>query len=262
MRPSRLFVLLPFLLLAACQHQPTARGPEAEASQTVNARARIHTELAAQYYARRQYSVALQEVREALVSDGGYAPAYNMLALVHAALLEDKEAEENFRRAISLSSQYSEAHNNFGYFLCTRKRRAEAMQHFEQAWKNPLYATPERALANAAQCALRSGDPAEAERFAQRALIREGRQPQALVTMAEIHYQRGNLVMARSLLQQVEAQGAMDAPALWLALKLERRAGAREAEANYGLQLRRYHPEAPETAWLMAGEYDMPGVKP
>jgi type IV pilus assembly protein PilF len=108
---------------------------------------------------------------------------------------------------------------------------------------------------------LRSGSVDEAERYAQRALIRDGRQPQALVTLAEIHFQRGNIVMARSLLQQVEAQGAMDAAALWLALKLERRAGARETEANYGLQLRRNYPEATETAWLMGGQYDMPGAK-
>ena len=51
----------------------------------------------------------------------------------------------------------------------------------------------------------------------------------------------------------------LDAGALWLGLRLERMAGNREAEANYGLQLRRYYPEAQETAWLLGGQYDMPG---
>jgi type IV pilus assembly protein PilF len=255
-------VLALSLLLAACAHQSGSRSKDADGVETVNARARVHTELAAQYYARRQYPVALQELREAIQADASYAPVYNTLALVHASLLEDKEAEDNFRHAIDLAPQYSEAHNNYGRFLCGLKRRTEAMQHFELAWKNPLYATPEMALANAGQCALRSGDLAEAERFAQRALVRVGNQPTALSTIAEIQYRRGNMPMARASLQKVEAQGGLDASGLWLALKLERLAGNREAEANYGLQLRRYYPESQETAWLLNSQFGMPGGKP
>lgn len=260
MKVGRAF-LAALLVLAGCAQPSAPRGQGSEAIEAANPRARIHTELAAQYYARRQYPVALQELRESLAADAAYAPAYNMLGLVHAALLEDKEAELSFRRAIELAPQYSEAHNNFGHFLCTRQQRAKAMEHFEQAWKNPLYATPERALANAGHCALRDGDLAEAERYAQRALVRVGNQPQALVTMAEIQYLRGNVPMARALLRQLEAQGGLDASAIWLALKLERSAGNREAEAGYGLQLRRYHPESPETTWLLNSRYDMPGGK-
>ncbi len=256
------FVLFLMVLLAGCAQQPASQGgKDAEVLEAANPRARIHTELGAQYYARRQYPVALQELREALKSDASYAPAFNTLGLVHAALLEDKEAEGHFRRAIELAPQYSEAHNNYGHFLCAQKRRAEAMSEFELAWQNPLYATPEKALANAGQCALRNGDVDEAERFAQRALIRSGNQAQALATMAEIHYRRGNMPMAKSLVQKLEAQSAMDASSLWLALKLERAAGKRESEANYGLQLRRFHPESQEAAWLLSGQYDMPGVK-
>ena len=229
---------------------------------TGNARARVHTELAAQYYARRQYPVALQELRKALQANNAYPPTYNMLGLVHASLLENKEAEANFLRAIDLAPHYSDAHNNYGHFLCESQRRAEAMEHLELAWKNPLYATPEKALANAGHCALRNGDLAEAERLAQRALVRVSNQPQALTTLAEIQYRRGNIAMAKSSLRIVEAQGGLDASALWLALRLERQAGNREAEAAYGLQLRRYHPESQETAWLLNGQFNMPGEKP
>lgn len=259
---SPFHILLPLvLLLSACAQAPRQQVRDVEGGEAVNVRARVHTELAAQYYSRRQFAVALQELREALQADTGYAPAYNTLGLVHAALLEDKEADGHFRRAIELAPQYSEAHNNYGHFLCARGRMAEAMTHFEAAWKNPLYANPERALSNAGQCALRNGDLAEAERYSQRALIRAGNQPQALANMAEIHFRRGNGVLARSLLNQLEAQGRPDPGALWLGVRLERAAGNREAEASYGLQLRRHFPDTQETAWLLAGQYDMPGVK-
>lgn len=257
-------VMLGALCLAGCGQVPvhSQGGRDAEVLEAANPRARIHTELGAQYYARRQYPVALQELREALRSDSGYAPAYNMLGLVHSALLEDKEAEEYFRKAIDLAPNYSEAHNNFGHFLCGLKRRDQAMRHFEQAWQNPLYATPEKALANAGQCMLKDARLDEAERFAQRALVRVPNQPQALATLAEIDYARGNLAMARSHLQKLEALGPMEAGPLWLAIRLERQAGRREAEAAYGLQLRRLHPDARETAWLLAGQYDMPSKQP
>jgi type IV pilus assembly protein PilF len=234
-------------------------GKDAELLEASNPRARVRTELAAQYYTRRQFSIALQELHEVLRSDASYAPAYNVLGQVHASLLEDKEADEYFRRAVSLAPEYSEAHNNYGHFLCGQKRKDEAFKHYELAWKNPLYATPEKALANASNCALRNNDFEAAERYAKRALVRVNNQPQALATMAEIHYRQGNLVTSRDLVRRLEAQGKLDASTLWLAVKLERKAGNRDAEADYGLSLRRYYPESNETIWLTNSRYDMPG---
>lgn len=259
---KRALLLALLVQLAACAQQPSSQGKDTEVLESANPRARVHTELAAQYYARRQYPVALQELHEALQSDAGYAPAYNMLGLVHAALLEDKEADNSFRKALELAPQYSEAHNNYGQFLCATKRRPEAMDHFELAWKNPLYGNPEKSLANAGYCVLRHGEVAEAERYAQRALVRAPGQPLALAILAEIHYRRGNAAMARSVLRQLEAQGPLDVGALWLGVRVERAAGNREAEANYGLQLRRRYPDSQEAAWLLGGQYDMPGGRP
>lgn len=260
MKAIRIFLLVPLLILGACAQTPSTDGRQGSDSQVLdsaNSRSQVHTELAAQYYARRQYSVALQEVQEALKADINYAPAYNMLGLLHAALLEDKEAEENFRHALSLAPQYSEAHNNYGYFLCSRKRYDDALSQFEQAWKNPLYATPEKALANAGQCALRIGKLDEAENYSRRALIRVPNQPLALMTMADIQFRRGNLPMARSMLGQADSQGGLDASGLWLGVRLERRAGNREAEAEYASRLRRLYPESQETGWLLSGQFDM-----
>jgi type IV pilus assembly protein PilF len=261
---SRFLLLILMLLLSACAQNSPQRNPQgkdSDALESTNSRARVHTELAAQYYSRRQYSVALQELREALQADNSYAPAYNMLGLLHGALLEDREAEENYRHAIDLAPQYSEAHNNFGYFLCERRRYNDALSQFELAWKNPLYATPEKALANAGQCALRMGNLDEAERFSNRALVRAPNQPQALVTLSEIQFRRGNIAVARSLLSQADGQDGLDAAGLWLGVRVERKAGNREAEAEYGAQLRRRYPESQETAWLLSGQYDMQGGK-
>ncbi len=242
-------------LLAACAQSPAPQQGEAPAQSGEVYRARIHTELAAQYYARRQYSIALQELREALRSDPSYAPAYNMQALVHVELREDREAEEFFRRAIELAPQYAEAHNNYGYFLCQHKRYEAALAEFEQAWKNLLYATPEKALANAGQCMLSKGDAGAAEDYARRALVRAPDQPAALLALAEVRLQQGDAQAARQSLRQLEKASQLDAAALWLGVRIERLLGNRMAEGDYGARLRRHYPDAVQTRWLLNGQY-------
>jgi type IV pilus assembly protein PilF len=225
--------------------------------------ARIHTELAAGYFQRAQYDVALQELRIALASDKSYAPAYSILGLVHAELREDKEAEQHFRRAIDLSPNFSDAHNNFALFLCQRGRHAESLKHSELALANPLYTTPEKALANAGNCALEKGDPAQAELYFVRALKRAPNLAAALLGMAEIHYRNARWLAARSVLRQYggqfSEQAAMGPQALWLGVRAERMLGDREAEANYGSILRRHHPESPQAQWLISGQYEQAG---
>lgn len=246
--------------LAGCAQQPVNSSESRVASSTgerpENFRAKVHTDLAAQYYAMRKYAIALQEAHESLSADPGYPPAFNMLALVHAELAEHVAAEDYFKRAIAGQRNYSEAHNNYGYFLCQRGRFGDALAQFDLALKNPLYPSPERALANAGLCAQQKGDWDLAENYLQRALARDPQQPSALLAMTEQHLHFKNPLGAQATLQRLQARGGQGAALLWQGVRVERQLGNREAEANYGAQLRRNFPEARETRWLLNGQYD------
>lgn len=254
-----LLCLASWLVGCAGTQATNSGSPEARSSGEDNLSARLHTELGAGYYARGQYAVALQELRKALDADNAYAPAYSILGLVHAELREDKQAEAHFRHAVELSPNYSDAHNNFGLFLCQRGRPAESIKHFEAALTNSLYATPEKALANAGNCALEKGDLAQAEDYFVRALKRVSNQSTALLGMAEAHYRQGRWLAARSVLRQLGDIAGLGPQALWLGVRAERRLGDREAEANYGAQLRRRFPESMQAQWLISGQYDQAG---
>lgn len=222
-------------------------------------RARVYTELAAGYYSRGQLSVALEDVRKAIGFEAGYAPAHSVLALIHAELKEDKQAEESFRRALDLAPAYAEAHNNYGIFLCQRQRQKESLEHFEAALANTLYATPERALANAGACILALGDIAAAEAYFTRSLKREPRLYTSNLGLAEVRYRQGHYLAARSLLNNLMSQSEPTPQALWLAVRLERRLGDREAEASHISNLRKRFPESIQAQWSATGQYDQHG---
>lgn len=250
--------LVSSLLLAACAQQPPAQIPAGPGEPQTQAqlRAKIHTELGAAYYSRGQLGVALQELNEALRSDTGYGPAYNVLGLVYAELGEYNLAEQNFSRALQINPNDSNAHNNYGWYLCQHGRENDAIQHFLQALKNPLYSTPEKSYVNAGFCARKAGDARRAEEYYERALRIQPSQPQALLGMAQMHYTDGRLPSAKGYLTRFMQLGQPDAESLWLGVRIERGLGDRDAEASYSSQLRNRFPQSKEAQALQSGKFE------
>jgi type IV pilus assembly protein PilF len=218
--------------------------------------ARIHTELAAGYFELGNMGVALEEVNEALRADVNYGPAYNVAGLVYAALKQDRQAQQSFERALSINPLDSDAHHNYGRFLCQRQREEEGIKHFLAAVRNPLYRTPDLAYSGAGLCARRRNDLAAAEEYFMRALQTSPRQPQALYQMADIQYLRNNYQAARGFLERFTKVAAPNAEVLWLALRIERKLGDANTEASYAQQLRNNFPNSKEAGALRAGQYD------
>jgi type IV pilus assembly protein PilF len=219
-------------------------------------RARIHTELATLYYARGNMSVALEELRTAVAADPTYGIAHGIFGLVYQELRENALAEQSFERGLGHAPGDPDINHNFGWFLCQIGRAPEAAPYFRRALDNPLYATPARTFTAAGVCALRSGDLATAESSLQRALRIEPNFPVALLQFAQLRYRQGRYNDARGLLTQHTAVAPPSAEALWLALRVERRLGARAAEQSYAIQLRRRFPGSPEFAELQRGNYE------
>lgn len=245
--------LLLNLALAGCATQP--EGSAAQAPSQKLASAKVHTELAAQYYERAQLGVALQELGIALQAEPNFAPAYNVRGLVHMALREDKEADADFRRSLQLDPNDSEAHNNYGWFLCQRGRERESVKQFLAALKNPLYATPGKAYLNAGLCSRKAGELKDADEFLQKAVLFQPDLPEALIGLAELNFAKGDYTGAKSYFQRYVDKGdaQLSAENLWLAVRIERRLGNKTAEDSYALQLNKRFPDSPE-AQLLRGK--------
>jgi len=251
----KLYVLLIVMLLTGCATGGGSDGTPEQDTTRAEAIARIHTELAASYLDRTQYAVALQELEVALRSDSGFAPAYNVRALVRMALREDEKANADFLHSLDLDNNSSATHNDYGWFLCQRGRAKESIKQFQDALKNPLYATPEMAYVNLGLCSKKAGLMKDVEANLQRALIIRPGMPAALYGLADWSYDSGDYAGAKSyFLRFIQVSPDPNAEQLWLAVRIERKVHDRNSEASYALQLRKFFPDSREAQLLSQGQ--------
>ena len=263
-KPKFLLAILLSLLAAGC----ATTGPtEPELSQSQSSitdadsvdgrnRARANTELAALYYERGNLGVALEVLRTATASDPSYAPAHGMLGLVYMDLRENVLAQQSFERALRFAPNDADINHNYGWFLCRTGKEVESTRYFLQAVRNPLYATPWKSYSAAGECALQKDNFKDAADYFGRALKLDPDEPNALVKLALVNYRIGDIPEARKLMARYSRVTDPSAEALWLGVRVERKAGDKTAESSYANQLRRRFPHSPEYQALLRGEFD------
>ncbi len=256
-RLIRIGVLGVLVWLTGCGITPAQEKPTPEElKQRALQSAKIHTELAGQYYHRGQYRVAIEEAEIALKKKSDYAPAYNMLGLVYMDLLEDDRAEWNFERGLGIAPNDPDIRNNFGWFLCQRKpeRMEQAIGHFMAAIRDPLYETPERTYTNAGLCVLKQKNFEQAHSYFQEALIIRPGYPLAQLGLVELDFSRGEVKKAWSAINQYLQMNPPAPASLWLAVRIALANGDANAETNYAFQLQKRFPDSREARELRAGK--------
>lgn len=242
--------VLAIFLLSGCV---TQQSQDASRESGQHEGAKIHTELGAGYYAQNQMGIALEEFNDAIRIDPGYAQAYNGLGMVYAALREDDKADANYKKALQLEPGNSESRNNYGTFLCSRNRIDESIGQFLEAVKNPLYTSVGSAYLNAGICSLKKQDVKNAELYFQKALQAQPLLHQAAYQLALIHFNRGQHQLAHNDLQNAMVSNPTP-EMLWLAIRIERVLGDKNAESSYILLLKSKYPNSDQTKALLAGQ--------
>lgn len=244
----RALLLAATVFLAACvsQSQVETRLVTDSGGADPRRRAEVHTALAAEYFARGNYAVALAETRVALKHDSGYFPAHNMQGLVYMELREDGPARQAFERALAIAPGNPEVLNNFGWFLCLREETARGLAMMQRAAADTLYASPEKAHFSSGLCLRRAGRPAEAEDALRRAVLIRPDMIGALYNLAELTYERGRAKEAEGYLLRYTRLAPLNLEGLVLGVKIARAIGDRVAEDSFMQQLRRRYADAPQ----------------
>jgi len=258
-------VLIVAALAGCAQRGPATAGSSGPSKDIVTAsdeteagrRARLRMELASGYFSQGQMTTALDEVKLALLADPAMSEAYNLRGLIYANLGDDRLAEESFRRALALNARDVDAMQNFGYYLCQKKRYPEANAMFDQLLAQPQYREVPRTLLTKGVCQAFAGQLADSEASLSRAFELDPSNPAISVNLAEVLYRRGEYERARFYIRRINAVPALTgAQTLWLAARIEQRLGNRNGAQELGEQLRRRFPDSRESSAFERGRFD------
>lgn len=219
-------------------------------------RARLRMELAAGYFEHGQTTVALDEIKQALVADPNYADAYNLRGLVYMRLENAGLAEDSFRRAIAINPRDPNVRHNYGWLLCQQNRYGDAGQQFTEALAVPSYTDRAKTLMTQGVCQLRAGQRAEAERSLMKAYEIDAGNPVVGFNLASLLVQREEWSRAQFYIRRVNNSPSASAETLWLGIKIERWLNNREAVAQLGGQLQRRFPQSREAIAYERGNFN------
>jgi type IV pilus assembly protein PilF len=222
----------------------------------VRRRARIRLQLAVGYFEQGQTTVALDEVKQALVIDPSFVEAYNLRGLVYMRLNDMRLAEDSFRRALALSPNDANVLQNYGWLLCQQQRYDEGIQTFDRALANPAYGDRAKTWLTKGLCQARAGKTREAEESLVHSMEFDARNPVTGYNLALLLYQRGDYGRAQFYIRRLNNSELANAETLWLGIKVEQRLGNRVAREQLASQLRNRYPKSREFSLYERGAFN------
>lgn len=211
-------------------------------------RARIRIELASGYFEQGQTTVALDQIKQALLADPSFGPAYSLRGLVYMRLNDNALAEESFRKALQIHPRDADALHNYGWFVCQQGRHAEAVQLFGRALAVPLYGGQAKTLMMQGTCQLRMGQRNEAEGSFSRAYELDPSNAYVGYNLANLEFQRGEFTKSQFIIRRINNSEQANAETLWLGVKIERALGNGSVVEQLGQQLQRRFSRSKEWA--------------
>jgi type IV pilus assembly protein PilF len=219
-------------------------------------RARIRLELAVGYFEQGQTTIALDELKLALVADPNFSEAYNLRGLVYMRLNDMRLAEDSFRRAMVLDPRNSNVLHNYGWLLCQQSRFPESIQTFSRALSDPLYGARAKTWMAQGLCQIRAGQRADAEASLLHSYELDAGNPITGYNLANLLFQRGDFVRAQFYVRRINNSERANVESLWLGIKVERRMENREAMLQLAGQLKKRYPQSRELTAYERGAFD------
>lgn len=257
------FLLLTLVGLSAC----ASGGGGYEASRSaemvtdsdepeVRKRAKIRLELAVGYFEQGQTTVALDEIKQALVTDPGFAEAFNLRGLIYMRLNDMRIAEESFRRAMALNPKDANVLHNYGWMLCQQARYNEAVQAFSQAIANPTYGGRAKTWMTLGLCQVRAGQSLEAEHSLGKSYELDAGNPITGYNLSLLLLQRNELSRAQFYIRRLNNSELANVESLWLGIKVEQRLQNAEAVQQLAGQLKKRYPQSRELIAFERGAFN------
>lgn len=219
-------------------------------------RARIRVELALGYFEQGKTTIALDEVKQAILIDPSYSDAFSLRGLIYMRLNDYAVAEDSFNQALKIRPNDSNVLHNLGWLKCQQGDFATSVQYFTRALANPLYG--ERAKTYMAQglCQLKAGELPAAQASLVKSYEYDAGNPVTGYNLALVLFQLKQDVRAQFYIRRLNNTELANAESLWLGVRIERRLANLEAMQQLATQLLKRYPQSPEAALYQRGAFD------
>ena len=216
--------------------------------------ARTRISLGLNYLRRGDTSQAKYNLERARSFAPNSAEVHSALAYYYQSVGENKQAEEYFRQAIQKDSNYADAYNNYGAFLCQLHRYDEAEQLLLKAISRPGYIRVAESYENLALCQLQQNNFNKAMSYLELSLSHNTTRITSLTLAAGLTYAMGNMQQAKLQLDRIQRLGRVSARTVLLSYLIAEKNGDRETMRNAEQLLLTLYTETPETRLLLQGK--------
>ncbi len=207
-------------------------------------RAKTLTELGVAYYQLGKYKYALDYLERSLELDDKNAVTYQVIASINERSNKPKEAQMYFDKALKLAPDNYDIVTNYATFLFHQDRNEEALKEFNRVAEAPFYKQKWVAYTYLGYYDLKNQQLLQAEKRFYYALKMNPSYAPALLEMAKIRYDKGDMMSARAFIERYFAEAGKTLEGLRLAIKIETALQSEEMVEQYQLELKREFPFA------------------
>ena len=252
------------LALGGCASKPESAGASAGRGEILTAsdesadrkRARIRMELAVGYFEQGKTTIALDEVKQAIVADPAFSDAYSLRGLIYMRLNDYAIAEDSFNKALSIAPRNADVMHNLGWLKCQQAVYAQAFSLFDKALAEPLYMEKAKTLRALGLCQERAGMLDHAKASLLKSYELDAGNPVTGYNLANVLFKQNDLVRAQFYIRRLNNSELANAESLWLGIRVEKRLANPDAVQQLGKQLERRFPQSPETVLYRRGAFN------
>jgi len=230
----RLSILIAFAI-TGCVTIESTQNAESMASPKERAEARI--ELGIGYLGQGNMVKSRENLEKALEHYPGYYRAQLSMAHYFEKVGEKELATQMYETALKEHPKNGNVLNNYGTFLCKYGNYEKADEYFNKAIEQPYYYLTSASYENAAFCALKSGDTAQAKTYFTRTLDHDPHRARSLLNLAKLEIDDDEFVKARIRLMKFHQRYGIQKTSLKLLADLEGKAGNESLESKYRKKL-------------------------
>lgn len=206
---------------------------------------------------RDSSATALAEVNRALELRPRSAEALALKGMIYDQMGDTGNAIAYLRNAVSNDSSNGDLNHNLGTMLCNHSQYADGIAYLEKAVSLPNNTNVTRSWLMIGECYQGAGNIQKAETAYHQVLYLEPSNRAALYQLSNFMYLRNDIIGAKEYLERMGSIRNMNAPALWLGVKIARTQGDAYLMGQYAKALRDRYPSSIEAAALNRGDYHL-----